>query len=128
MRWILRPLAAWPRCSRSPRSWRVICRLGGRPRSIQPRRSGLNRGMRMTIPALFDSLGRDMRYATRMLRHNPMFTCVALLTLAIGIGANSAVFSVVNSVLLRPLSYPHADELVAVRHNAPGAAGLSVAS
>jgi predicted permease len=82
----------------------------------------------MTIPALFDSLGRDMRYATRMLRHNPMFTCVALLTLAIGIGANSAVFSVVNSVLLRPLSYPHADELVAVRHNAPGAAGLSVAS
>jgi predicted permease len=54
-----------------------------------------------------------------------MFTAVALLTLAIGIGANTAVFSVLNCVLLKPLHYPHAEELVALRQLAPGAAGLA---
>jgi predicted permease len=67
----------------------------------------------------------DVRYAARMLRHNPMLTVVAVLTLAIGIGANTAVFSVVNSVLLNPLRYPKSEELVAVRQLAPGAAGLA---
>ena len=51
----------------------------------------------------------------------PMFTTVALITLAIGIGANTAVFSVVNGVLIKPLPYPHADELVSIWHSAPGA-------
>jgi predicted permease len=67
----------------------------------------------------------DVRYGLRMLRHNPVFTAVGLLTIAIGIGANAAVFSVVNSVLLKPLHYPKAEELVSLHQIAPGAAGLA---
>jgi predicted permease len=80
------------------------------------------------MTGFFDSLGRDLRYSLRALRRNPMFTAVALLTQAIGIGATTAVFSVVNSVLIRPLPYPNADELVALQHTAPGAPGLATAS
>jgi predicted permease len=82
----------------------------------------------MNATGFFDSLGRDLRYSLRALRRTPMFTAVALLTLGIGIGATTAVFSVVNSVLLRPLPYPSADELVALQHTAPGAPGLATAS
>jgi len=75
-----------------------------------------------------DDLARDVRHGLRALRRSPAFTSAALLTLTIGIAANTAVFSLVNAVLLRPLPYPDADRLVAVWHTAPGAQGLSAVS
>ena len=74
---------------------------------------------------LMEDLWMDVRYGLRMLRKNSVFTVIGLLTIAIGIGANTAVFCVLNRVLLKPLNYPRAEELVSLRQMAPGAPGLS---
>ena len=68
---------------------------------------------------MLESVVRDVRYAVRGLRRNPGFSLIVVLTLGVGIGANAAVFSFVNAVLLRPLPYAEADRLVAVQESSP---------
>src|SRR5580704_1238789 len=72
-----------------------------------------------------ESIGADLKLVFRRLGKSPGFAATVILTLAIGIGANTAVFSVLNSVLFKPLPYPKPNQLVAVRLIAPGAAGLA---
>src|SRR6202789_1001276 len=72
-----------------------------------------------------ESILADIKLTFRRLRKSPGFAVTVLLTLAIGIGANTTVFSVVDGVLLKPLPYPDSDRLVALWLNAPGAAGLA---
>ncbi len=67
-----------------------------------------------------ENLLRDLRFGTRMLLKHPGFTAIAVLSLAIGIGANSAIFSVVNALMLRPLPYANADRLTILWSRSPG--------
>ena len=66
----------------------------------------------------------SLKHILRRLRQAPLFTAVAVVTLALGIGANTAIFSVVNGVLIKPLPYPQSESLVEIRHTAPGITGF----
>ncbi|HVH70255.1 MAG TPA: multidrug ABC transporter substrate-binding protein, partial [Candidatus Dormibacteraeota bacterium] len=93
-------------------------------RAVRLERGSLDASKEVVRSAGWESLveasWRDLQFGVRMLCKNPGFTIIAAVTLALGIGANTAIFSVIDGVLLEPLPYPHPEELVAVRHTAPG--------
>src|SRR5689334_19042777 len=74
-----------------------------------------------------NTLWQDLRYGARMLTRNPAFTIVAILALTLGIGATTAIFSVVNSVLLKPLPYPDSEQLVYLWESSPQIEEMSIA-
>ncbi len=83
---------------------------------------------RMNTLSFLEEIVRNVRFSLRTLRKSPGFTAAAIFTLAIGIGANTAVFSIVEGILLKPLPYSEASRLISVQHTAPGAPGLMSAS
>ena len=83
---------------------------------------GRKRDREMSIALWLEELRDDVRFAFRQLRAAPAFTAVAVLTLALGIGANSAIFALVDATLLRPLPYPTPDRLVTIWEKSPATA------
>ena len=90
----------------------AVLQLGGVEQAKERVRSGRH-------GAWLDEIGRDLRYAIRTLRRSPVFTAVALLTLALGIGANAAIFSILDAVILRPLAYPAPGQLMRLTAYSP---------
>src|SRR5262245_36656641 len=79
----------------------------------------MEQGSKTRTGQWFEELVADLRYGARALVKNRGFAVLAVLTLGLGIGANTAIFSVINGVLLKPLPYGNGDRLVLVRHSAP---------
>src|SRR5947209_8776425 len=85
---------------------------------IAPRKSASRR--RTAHLRSMATWGNDLRHGVRMLGTSPAFAAIAILSLAIGIGANSAIFSITNALILRPLPYPGADRITIVWQRSPG--------